>query len=74
MYDYEYTNRGLYRSRDGIICGVCRGLAEYFDFSLFWMRILVLLAVLVTGIWPTVIVYFIAALILKKEPYVRWQY
>ena len=29
---------GLYRSRNGAILGVCRGLAEYFDFSVFWAR------------------------------------
>ena len=33
----EYR-RGLYRSRRGIICGVCRGVAEYLDFSVFWTR------------------------------------
>ncbi len=30
--------QGLYRSRNGVILGVCRGLADYFDFSAFWMR------------------------------------
>ncbi|MBP1742726.1 MAG: pspC [Deltaproteobacteria bacterium] len=29
---------GLYRSRKGAILGVCRGIAEYFDFSVFWTR------------------------------------
>ncbi|MCJ7776670.1 MAG: PspC domain-containing protein, partial [Desulfobulbaceae bacterium] len=32
---------GLYRSRNGIILGVCRGVAEYFDFSVFWARTIV---------------------------------
>jgi phage shock protein C len=62
------SDRGLYRSRNGAFAGVCRGLAEYFDFSVFWLRLLALLVVLFSGIWPGLIVYFIAALVMKPEP------
>ena len=62
-------HRGLYRSRYGIILGVCRGLAEYFDISIFWTRAGVLLLLIVTGFWPTLVLYIIAALLMKKEPY-----
>lgn len=60
--------RALYRSRDGAIFGVCKGLADYMDVSLFWTRVIVLLSTLFTGIWPGVGVYFLAALLLKPEP------
>ena len=59
---------GLYRSRNGMILGVCRGLADYFDLSVFWVRIVTLVLFLITGFWPTGILYFVAAFIMKPEP------
>lgn len=59
---------GLYRSRKGVILGVCRGIAEYFDFSLFWTRAIAILLLLFSGFWPVMIVYFLAALLMKPEP------
>lgn len=58
----------FYRSRNGVILGVCRGIAEYFDFSLFWIRTIAVIFLLFTGFWPTLILYFIAALLMKPEP------
>jgi phage shock protein C len=59
---------GLYRSRNGIIMGVCRGIAEYFDFSVFWTRAISLVFLFLSGFWPTLALYFIAALLMKPEP------
>ena len=59
---------GLYRSRRGAILGVCRGIAEYFDFSVFWTRAIVVLLLLLTGFWPITGLYFLAALLMKPEP------
>jgi len=59
---------GLYRSRNGLILGVCRGIAEYFDFSVFWTRTIVLILLLFSGFWPIMALYFIAALLMKPEP------
>jgi phage shock protein C len=59
---------GMYRSRDGIILGVCKGIGEYFDFSIFWTRAVVLILLFFTGLWPITVLYFIAALIMKPEP------
>ena len=53
---------GFYRSRRGIILGVCRGIAEYFDFSLFWTRIIAVLLLLISGFWPVGALYFIGAI------------
>jgi len=58
----------LYRSRNGIILGVCRGIAEYFDFSVFWTRTIVLLLMFFSGLWPMTGLYFLAALLMKPEP------
>ena len=58
----------LYRSRNGIILGVCRGIAEYFNFSVFWARAIFFLLFLFTGFWPIAAIYIIAALLMKPEP------
>ena len=59
---------GLYRSRNGVILGVCRGIGEYFDFSVFWVRTITLVLLLFTGFWPIGALYLLAALIMKPEP------
>ena len=71
-YDSEFdrprTEYGvtLYRSRCGMICGVCAGVANYYHFSTFWMRVLFVFAL--TVFWPGVFLYFIAAMVMKVEP------
>ena len=62
------AQKGLYRSRDGAIFGVCRGIAEYFKFSVFWTRTVAVVLLLVTGLWPITGVYLQAALLMKPEP------
>ena len=62
------SRKGLYRSRQGVIFGVCRGLAEYFDFSVFWARTIALILLFVTGLWPVAGLYILAALLMKPEP------
>ena len=59
---------GMYRSRNGIILGVCRGIAEYFDFSIFWTRTIALILLFFSGFWPIIGLYLIAALLMKPEP------
>jgi phage shock protein C len=64
----DYLRRGIYRSRSGAIFGVCRGLAQHFDFSVFWVRAIAVMMLVFSGIWPALIVYLLAALIMKPEP------
>ncbi|MBW1836062.1 MAG: envelope stress response membrane protein PspC [Deltaproteobacteria bacterium] len=69
MNRYESILRGgLHRSRNGVILGVCRGIAEHFDFSVFWVRTIAVIILLLSGFWPITGIYFIAALIMKPEP------
>lgn len=72
MYSEYYRPAGLYRSRDGWIFGVCRGLADYFDVSVTVTRILTVIAFLLTGFWPVGALYILLALLMKAEP--RWRY
>ncbi len=64
----KLTRGGIYRSRNGAIFGVCRGLAEHFDFSILWARIIAIFFLLVTGFWPAIGIYLIAALLMKPAP------
>ncbi len=69
MRQFEKILRGgMYRSRNGAILGVCRGIAEHFDFSVFWARAIALILLIFTGFWPIMGLYFIAALLMKPEP------
>ncbi len=61
---------GLYRSRDGMLLGVCKGIADYLDISLFWTRMLTILFFLFSGLWPVGGLYLLAAVVMKPEPVV----
>ena len=64
----NFTRSGIYRSRNGFIFGVCRGLAEHFNFSIFWARVIAIIFLLVTGFWPAIGMYLIATLLMKPAP------
>ncbi len=69
MRSYNRNRRnGIYRSRSGIILGVCKGLAEHFDFSVFWTRVIALIFLFVAGFLPAIGLYLLAALLMKPEP------
>ncbi|THB81592.1 MAG: envelope stress response membrane protein PspC [Desulfobacteraceae bacterium] len=59
---------GFYRSRRGVLMGVCKGIADYFNFNVFWTRLITFVLFLITGIWPVGVCYVIAGLIMKMEP------
>ena len=63
----RYPN-GIYRSRSGMILGVCKGLAVHFDFSIFWTRVIALIVLFVAGFLPAIGLYLLAALLMKPEP------
>ncbi len=62
--------RKLYRARDGMVLGVCLGIARHRDIPVAALRIGVFLLILFTGIWPGVGLYLLAAILLKPEPVV----
>jgi phage shock protein C len=67
-HQYGRSDIGLYRSRKGIILGVFKGLAQYFDFSARWLRAIGIIVFIFSGFWPIVVLYLLAALIMKQEP------
>lgn len=58
----------LYRlKRDVMICGVCGGIAEYFDIDPTIVRLVAV--VLVFGWGSGLIAYLVGAIIIPKNPY-----
>lgn len=55
----------LLRRQNGILGGVCGGLAEFFGISVFWFRLLFLLLLLPGGL-PGVLPYVLMWLIIPK--------
>jgi phage shock protein C len=64
----ELRLRELYRSRSGLLLGVCKGLARFLDVPVFWVRVAVLVVTPFTGVWPMVAAYLIAGFLIKPEP------
>jgi phage shock protein C len=52
---------------DKIVLGICSGVAKYFELDKTLIRLLFILAVFITGVFPLVIVYFIAYFIMPVE-------
>jgi phage shock protein C len=69
MRERNDWNRPLYRSRDGMILGVCKGLADWRDVPVAWIRLLAIVLIFVTG-FVVIPAYFVAALLMKPEPVV----
>ncbi len=53
-----------------MILGVCRGLADYFDFPVFWLRVLVVILAFIYGLWPMAVLYIAAGIFIKPAPVV----
>lgn len=62
------SNKKLYRSRtDKKLCGVCGGIAEYFDIDSTIIRLIVVVLALMGCVG--LVAYLIAALIIPNNPY-----
>jgi phage shock protein C len=68
MKKFNSSQGGIYRSRKGVFLGVCRGLAEHFDFSVFWVRMAVVITFMLTGFWPVIGIYLAAVFFMKPKP------
>ena len=63
------TPKKLMRSRaDRKIAGVCAGLAQYLDLDTSLVRILWFFVGIVSGIFPGIIAYILAWIIIPEEP------
>ncbi len=63
------TPQKIYLSdTDAVIAGVCGGIAERFGFDSTMVRLAVIFLALATGLFPAVITYVIAWVIIPKKP------
>ncbi len=71
MSDDKYSKRPrnkLYKCpKKGKICGVCAGIAEYFDIETWVVRVIAI-SLLIFGNGGMVIVYFVACWLLDSKP------
>ena len=68
------TKERIYRSRtEKKIAGVCGGLAEYLDVDSTLVRLSIVFLALITAVFPVVLTYIVAWLIIPPEP-VRVQF
>ncbi|ADN76786.1 phage shock protein C, PspC [Ferrimonas balearica DSM 9799] len=60
----------LYRiPEQGKVAGVCAGLAEYFNLEVWLVRIVVLSAIILTGVFSfALLLYIVAWVLLDKKP------
>jgi len=56
-------------STDKKICGVCGGIAEYFEIDVTLVRLAWVLLSLFTAAFPGIIAYIIACMIIPKQGY-----
>ncbi len=63
------TTQRLYRSRNGKVFGVCQGIADWKDLPVDTLRLIVGVSILITGIFPGILIYALIALLLPIEPY-----
>mgnify|MGYP002642512732 CR=1 FL=1 len=72
-YDYhKYSyrtqkRRKLRRSRDGVIWGVCKGLADWIEAPVGFVRITYLVLLIATGFFPLGLAYILAAIFIPLE-------
>lgn len=62
------ATKKLYRSRRGKLFGVCQGIADWRDLPVDILRAIVAVSIIVTGIFPGIIIYALVALFLPLEP------
>ena len=58
----------LYRDKhNGKLMGVCAGIADYTGVNVFWVRLIAIASIFITG-GPSIIAYLIAGFLLNKKP------
>lgn len=70
--DMEATARLRRSVADRTFAGICGGLARYFAVDSTFVRIAYVLATLLTGFFPMVILYVLLTFIIKAEPAPRF--
>jgi len=68
--DFSYHRRNrkkLYKSKNGILFGVCQGISNYTAISVGLIRLLVIVSFILSGFAPIGIIYLILAIFLPTR-------
>jgi phage shock protein C len=65
--------REFYRARNGWIFGLCEGVARWAQIDVTWVRLIAIFLLIMTGFWPMIGFYLLAALITKPEPQIEFR-
>ena len=63
-----YTSRRLYRSRNGVLLGICQGIADWRDMPVAVVRLIFIIICLATAVAPCAIIYLVAGFFIPLEP------
>lgn len=63
-----YSQRKLYRSRHGVVFGVCQGLADWKELPVGMVRLITFIIFMATGVFPILLIYLGLAMFLPVEP------
>lgn len=64
----QLKTEGPFRAKDGVIFGVARGLAEHYGWSVGMVRLVIVISTIFLCFWPTILLYFVAALVMTQAP------
>lgn len=67
----QNMKKHLTKSRNKKISGVLAGIAEKYDWDPFWVRVVFAILVVATGVFPFVIAYILAAIIMDEASDVK---
>jgi phage shock protein C len=65
---YRERTAKLYRSRKGMIFGVCQGIADWSGLTAGYVRLALVVLTILTGFFPFGLLYLLAAFFLPVEP------
>lgn len=57
VFKRPYTGRFYRYPQRGWVAGVCAGIADWLDISVKWVRVIAILALIFSGIFPLVLIY-----------------
>jgi len=63
-----FQTNGLYRANDGVVLGVCQGIANWRNIDVFWVRLAAIIVIFLSSIWLGVLAYIVVGLIMPKAP------
>ncbi len=67
--EHHHEQKKLYRNpHNKVLAGICGGLGEYFDFDPVVIRLFWLLLAIFSGVFPGVVAYVFAILLIPKKP------